>query len=140
MKKCQGGLKYFFQEAGYFQYGGCVETYQQAGSAFTLYAFDKQFHIPGLCSRITAYIDNFSGAHFQDLFHNILMHACPGGISDDHIGLSIFTDKCPGKKIFHIPSKKLSILNIVELALISLASSMASGTDSIPTTFWPLLQ
>ena len=84
-----------------------------------LYGFDAVLHIQqlqvtGLCSGITADIDNALGLCFQNNVDDVGMHACAGWVSDDDIGPSVLADKILCQDIFHVAGKEECIVDAVD--------------------------
>ncbi len=65
------------------------------------------------------------------------MHSGTRRVRDDYVGVTVATDKLFVQHVFHVSGVEYRVVDIVETELI-LASSIASGTYSMPMTFWAL--
>src|SRR5690242_2035544 len=79
--------------------------------------FIQQLQVPGLCSRITADVDDGRSFHVQYLSHQLFVHAGPWRISYDDIGAAFGRKEPVITDLRHIPRKKSGMSNAIELRI-----------------------
>ena len=77
----------------------------------------QQGKIPGLRGGIAAHVDNATWLCAQDNINHVGMHACPGWIGDDYVGLSVLSHELVSKYVFHVTRVEESVLDTVDIAV-----------------------
>ncbi len=80
---------------------------------FDLVLIHHESKIAGLCGWVTADVDDFFGANFEDLPDNPIMHTCTRGVGDDHIRAAIFLNEFIIKHPYNIAGIENGIIYIV---------------------------
>ena len=93
----------------------------------------EHLEVACLCGWITAYIDNTVGGSAQDGLYHIRMHTGTRRVGNDDVGSSVFADELIIKHILHVTGEEQGVVDAIDLG-IHFASSMASGTYSMPIT------
>ena len=95
--------------------------------------FVHQLKVASLSGRVTTDIDDALRGCMEYSLHYVGVHASTGRVSDNHIGMSVLSNELFCQNILHVASIEQSVANLVHFR-VDLASSIASGTYSIPIT------